>query len=172
MQDEQITRMYEQLGISKDVYRFGTQIEEKLRDRVEAIDRTAEYNQLKVIHAMQENRVSEGCFHYTSGYGVGGGTLLVLYLTAVAGLEQYQAGGINLLYFIACAPAALYAHVKNGLVEGRAVRWCVAAGVLTSVAAAFLAARMDTDWLRRLFGVFLLYVGAKELFSRREKTEK
>ena len=69
MQDEQITRMYEQLGISKDVYRFGTQIEEKLRDRFEAIDRTAEYNQLKVIHAMQENRVSEGCFHYTSGYG-------------------------------------------------------------------------------------------------------
>ena len=63
MQDEQITRMYEQLGISKDVYRFGTQIEEKLRDRFEAIDRTAEYNQLKVIHAMQENRVSEGCFH-------------------------------------------------------------------------------------------------------------
>ena len=106
-----------------------------------------------------------------SGFGIGGGSLLLLYLTLFAGVGQYQAGGINLLYFIACAPAALYAHVKNGLVEGRAVRWCVAAGVLTSVAAAFLAARMDTDWLRRLFGVFLLYVGAKELFSWREKTE-
>ncbi len=106
-----------------------------------------------------------------SGFGIGGGSLLLLYLTLFAGLSQFEAGGINLLYFIACAPAALYAHVKNGLVEGRAVRWCVAAGVLTSVAAAFLAARMDTDWLRRLFGVFLLYIGAKELFSRREKTE-
>ena len=107
-----------------------------------------------------------------SGFGIGGGSLLLLYLTLFAGLSQFEAGGINLLYFIACAPAALYAHVKNGLVEKRAVKWCVAAGVLTSVAAAVLAARMDTDWLRRLFGVFLLYVGAKELFSRREKTEK
>ena len=58
-----------------------------------------------------------------SGFGIGGGSLLLLYLTLFAGLSQFEAGGINLLYFIACAPAALYAHVKNGLVEGRAVRW-------------------------------------------------
>ena len=102
-----------------------------------------------------------------SGFGIGGGSLLLLYLTLFAGVGQYQAGGINLLYFIACAPAALWSHIKNGLVEGRAAGWCVLAGVATSVAAALLAARMDTDGLRRLFGVFLLYVGAKELFSRR-----
>ena len=40
-----------------------------------------------------------------SGFGIGGGTLLVLYLTAVGGIEQTIAGGINLLYFIGCAPA-------------------------------------------------------------------
>lgn len=102
-----------------------------------------------------------------SGFGIGGGSLLLLYLTLFAGVSQYTAGGINLLYFLACAPAALIAHIRNRLVDGKAVRWCAAAGVLTSVAAALLAARMDTDGLRRLFGVFLLYVGAKELFSRR-----
>ena len=101
-----------------------------------------------------------------SGFGIVGGSLLLLYLTLFAGVGQYQAGGINLLYFIACAPAALWSHIKNGLVEGKAVKWCVAAGVLTSVAAAFLAARMDTDWLRREFGVLLLYVGAKELLAK------
>ena len=69
MQDEQMTRMYEQMGISETVYRFGRQMEEKLAERFASIDRTAEYNQMKVIRAMQENRVSEGCFHYTSGYG-------------------------------------------------------------------------------------------------------
>ena len=102
-----------------------------------------------------------------SGFGIGGGSLLLLYLTLFAGVSQYTAGGINLLYFLACAPAALIAHIRNRLVDGKAVRWCAAAGVLTSVAAALLAAHMDTDGLRRLFGVFLLYVGAKELFSRR-----
>ena len=104
-----------------------------------------------------------------SGFGVGGGSLLLLYLTLCAGLGQYEAGGINLLYFLACAPAALYAHVKNGLVDRRAVIWCAAAGVPTSAAAAVFAAGLDTDWLRRAFGVFLLYVGAKELFTKRQQ---
>ena len=48
-----------------------------------------------------------------SGFGIGGGSLLLLYLTLAAGMSQYQAGGINLLYFIACAPTALWSHVKN-----------------------------------------------------------
>ncbi len=104
-----------------------------------------------------------------SGFGVGGGSLLLLYLTLCAGVGQYQAGGVNLLYFIACAPAALVSHIKNGLVEGGAVKWCVLAGVPASVLAALLAARMDTDWLRRAFGVFLLYIGAKELFTKRKQ---
>lgn len=106
-----------------------------------------------------------------SGFGIGGGSLLLLYLTLFTGMSQYQAGGINLLYFIACAPTALFSHVKNGLVEGKAVKWCVAAGVLTSAAAAFAAARMDTDWLRRAFGVFLLYIGTKELLAKREQPD-
>ena len=104
-----------------------------------------------------------------SGFGIGGGSLLLLYLTLFAGVGQFAAAGINLLYFIACAPAALWSHVKNGLVDGRAVKWCVLAGVLTSVAAAFLAARMDTDWLRRAFGVLLLYVGTKEIMAKGQK---
>jgi uncharacterized membrane protein YfcA len=107
-----------------------------------------------------------------SGFGVGGGSLLMLYLTLLAGIGQYQAGGINLLYFIACAPAALASHIKNGLVQGKAVKWCVLAGVPASVLAAMAAARMDTDWLRRAFGVFLLYVGAKELFTKQKQTEQ
>lgn len=104
-----------------------------------------------------------------SGFGIGGGSLLLLYLTLFAGVSQYQGGGVNLLYFIACAPAALASHIKNGLVRWDAVKWCVIAGVPASVLAALAAARMDTGWLRRAFGVFLLYVGAKELFTKRKQ---
>ena len=54
--------LYEQLGISSQVYDFGTEIEEKLKDRFEKFDRTAEYNQMKVLLAMQKNKVSAECF--------------------------------------------------------------------------------------------------------------
>ncbi len=107
-----------------------------------------------------------------SGFGIGGGSLLLLYLTIFAGIPQYKAGGINLMYFIFCAPAALYSHIKNRLVEWQAVIWGAASGVPASVAAAYLASDLNTDWLRRAFGVFLLYVGTKELFAKRKEKEQ
>ena len=61
--------MYEQLGISSKVYEFGREIEESLKERFEEFDRVAEYNQMKVLLAMQKNRVSEECFGASSGYG-------------------------------------------------------------------------------------------------------
>ncbi len=63
------TSMYNNLGISEEVYEYGKKIEQTLLERFAEIDRVAEYNQLKVLHAMQECRVNEGCFHYASGYG-------------------------------------------------------------------------------------------------------
>ncbi len=64
-----IEKMYKILGISDTVYTFGAKIEEELKERFEKIDAVAEYNQLKVIRAMQEAKVSEACFNYASGYG-------------------------------------------------------------------------------------------------------
>ena len=57
---------------------------------------------------------------------------------------------------------------KNGLIEREAVKCCVPAGVVTSVLSALLAARVDTDLLRRAFGVVLLYIGVKETFLRKK----
>jgi len=61
--------LYREMGIRPSVLSVGTEIENKLKERFEAIDQTAEYNQLKVIRAMQENHVSAECFNYASGYG-------------------------------------------------------------------------------------------------------
>ena len=63
------SKIYEELGISKKVYEFGEQILSGLKDRFEKIDQRAEYNQLKVLKAMQENKVSEACLLGTTGYG-------------------------------------------------------------------------------------------------------
>lgn len=61
--------IYREIGIRRSVLDFGNQIEDSLKERFAAIDEMAEYNQLKVIHAMQENRVNVSCFNYVSGYG-------------------------------------------------------------------------------------------------------
>ncbi len=61
--------IYEQLGISPRVYEFGLKTENALKERFEQFDRTAEYNQMKVLLAMQKNKVSAECFNSSSGYG-------------------------------------------------------------------------------------------------------
>ena len=69
MNQKLIEEQYETLGISKEVYAFGEKIEQELKERFEAIDAMAEFNQMKVIHAMQENKVSAECFSQSNGYG-------------------------------------------------------------------------------------------------------
>ncbi len=64
-----LEKIYESMGISKEVYAYGQKIEAELKDRFEQIDETAEYNQLKVVQAMQKCRVSDIHFAGTSGYG-------------------------------------------------------------------------------------------------------
>ena len=61
--------LYEQLGISAEVYDFGHKVEDTLKNRFAEFDRTAEYNQMKVLLAMQKNKVSAECFNSSSGYG-------------------------------------------------------------------------------------------------------
>lgn len=66
---QKLNEIYQNMGISEEVLRVGNQIETKLKERFEQFDAIAEYNQLKVIHAMQKNRVSAECFNYADGYG-------------------------------------------------------------------------------------------------------
>lgn len=65
----ELERMYQSLGISAQVQNYGREVEASLKERFEAIDSRAEYNQMKVIKAMQDNRVSDIHFAATTGYG-------------------------------------------------------------------------------------------------------
>ncbi len=64
-----LQQQYEQMGISPSVWQRGEEIISALKPRFEEIDRVAEFNQLKVLKAMQDNQVSEACFMGTTGYG-------------------------------------------------------------------------------------------------------
>ena len=69
MENTMIQEIYEQMGISRQVWDLGQRTENKLKDRFQEFDRIPEYNQLTVIHAMQANRVSDACFNYVRGDG-------------------------------------------------------------------------------------------------------
>ena len=87
MEDE-ILEIYAGLGISRPVLEYGLKIEEQLKDRFQAIDKRAEYNQLKVLRGMQENRVSDIHFAATTGYGyndLGRDTLEAVYASVFHG---------------------------------------------------------------------------------------
>ena len=64
-----LINIYESMGISSQVYEYGEKVIGKLKDRFEEIDKVAEYNQAKVISAMQKSRISAACFAATTGYG-------------------------------------------------------------------------------------------------------
>lgn len=83
-----LEEQYKNLGISREVYEFGEKIEESLKERFAETDARAEYNQMKVIKAMQENRVSAECFNMSSGYGyndLGRDTLEKVYASCFKG---------------------------------------------------------------------------------------
>ena len=66
---DKLVEFYNQIGISPAVYQYGEKTLDSLKERFEAIDKIAEFNQAKVLCAMQKNRVSAACFAATTGYG-------------------------------------------------------------------------------------------------------
>jgi len=88
MMNQYLLEQYQNLGLSKEVIEFGAKIEEGLKERFEKIDAIAEMNQLKVLQAMQKNRVSAECFNQSSGYGyndMGRDTLEAVYAETFKG---------------------------------------------------------------------------------------
>ena len=101
-----------------------------------------------------------------SGFGVGGGSLLLVYMPSFAGVPQTLAQGVNLLYFLPAAATALPAHLKNGYVEKKALLPAIAAGLVCSALAAWAATALDVEVLRKCFGGFLILIGLRELFQK------
>ena len=103
-----------------------------------------------------------------SAWGVGGGTLLLLVMTLFLGVDQRTAQGINLLYFLPTAGAGLLFHRKAGMLDKQALRQAIPWGVATAALGAWCATAMDTELLRRPFGVYLLVMGVITLIKKPE----
>ena len=108
---------------------------------------------------------------FLSGLGVGGGSLLMLWLTLVVGMEYPQARILNLLFFL---PSAVIATVFRWRqcdlpickVLSAAAAGCICAGIF-----AYLGKHTDITLLKKMFGVLLLFTGVRELFYRPRKAK-
>ncbi|MGN0613487.1 MAG: TSUP family transporter [Porcipelethomonas sp.] len=100
--------------------------------------------------------------------GLGGGMVLILYLTLISGMPQIEAQGINLLFFIPIAISALVMHTRSGLVKWKKIIPAIICGALTAVAGSFIAGAMDSSLLTKAFAIFVFITGIRELFSKIE----
>ena len=102
-----------------------------------------------------------------SALGMGGGGILLIYLTAVMGVDQLQAQGINLAFFVPAAIVALIFHIKNKLVDLKIAWKFILIGLLGVLGGAALAMWMPRELLSKIFGGLLLIMGIRELWSSR-----
>ena len=96
--------------------------------------------------------------------GLGGGTVLLLYLSFFSSLGQVQMQAMNLLLFLPAAALSLYFHRKNGLLCTSVLLPCILGGVLGGVGGSVLSNRLSPDFTKRAFAVFLLAIGLRELW--------
>lgn len=97
--------------------------------------------------------------------GLGGGMVLIVYLTIFENMPQLKAQGINLIFFIPAAIIALIIHAKNGLVDTKKAIPAACAGIASSVIFGFAAVKTDSEILSKAFAIFLIIMGIKEVFG-------
>lgn len=103
-----------------------------------------------------------------SGMGIGGGTILIPALLFLTEVNQQQAQGVNLIYFIPTAVVALITHHKNGTLDLKTAKPLVLLGLAGAAAGAFLAVSLESEILKKLFGGFLLLMGLSEIFKKKK----
>lgn len=103
---------------------------------------------------------------FLTGLGVGGGSLLILWLALVLEMPQTAARGINLLFFLPSAAISCYLRWKQGSVTLKKILPAIFAGCAAAAVFSLISTRMDLEILKKLFGVLLLATGIRELCYR------
>ena len=103
---------------------------------------------------------------FLSGLGIGGGSLLILWLTLVLGMDPSTARGINLLFFLPAAAVACLFRWKQGCIQWKTVLPAMLAGSVSAAVLSFVSLGMDMAVLKKLFGGLLIITGLRELLYK------
>lgn len=104
-----------------------------------------------------------------SAMGLGGGGVLILYLTLIQNTPQLLAQGVNLLFFIPCAITAIFIYQKRKLLKWKIILPMVLGGLIGVGAGSLLLLHMNTKYITILFAAFLIVTGLSSVFSRQKK---
>ena len=107
---------------------------------------------------------------FLSGIGVGGGSLLVLWLTAVLNYPPETARAINLLFFLPAAIIASFFRFRQGMLDLRKLFPAVMAGCVSAALFSRIGNTLDTELLKKAFGILLIFAGIRELFYKKKRT--
>lgn len=108
---------------------------------------------------------------FLAGLGVGGGSLLILWLSAVLSFEQNEARMINLLFFLPSAIISTFFRSKKGEISLKKLYPAIVTGCLSAAVSALFGTRISTLTLKKLFGILLIFTGIREI-TVKEKQEK
>ena len=108
---------------------------------------------------------------FLSGLGIGGGSLLMVWLTAVLRWSIQDARAVNLLFFLPSALIACIIRYKKGILNWKVVLPAILSGCLLAVAGSIVSNWVNTTTLQKIFGVLLILAGTKEMFYRERKAK-
>ena len=108
---------------------------------------------------------------FLAGIGVGGGSLLILWLTLVIGIEHPQARILNLLFFLPSAAVACLFRWKQGALRIRTVLPAIICGCAAAALGSMLSTHLDMALAKKLFGILLIATGIREICYRPRKAK-
>lgn len=109
---------------------------------------------------------------FLSGLGIGGGSLLILWLTLVQNASPAEARAINLLFFLPCALIAAVFRWKQGNLPVKKILPAILTGCAAALCFSLMGTNMDVTILKKLFGALLILTGIREIFYKpKEKRE-
>lgn len=106
---------------------------------------------------------------FLAGLGIGGGSLLILWLTIVQDMPQPEARSINLLFFLPSALVACLFRWKQGNVDFKKLWPAIVSGCIAAGLFSFIGTVMDLKLLKKLFGALLIITGLRELFYKQKR---
>lgn len=98
--------------------------------------------------------------------GLGGGMVLIIYLTIFTTIPQIGAQGINLVFFIPIATISLIIHTHNKLVQWKKIIPAIICGSVGVYIGSLIASNISTNLLTKLFAVFIIIIGIREIFGK------
>lgn len=107
-----------------------------------------------------------------SSMGLGGGGILILYLSLVKDAEQLLAQGTNLLFFIPCSVTALCIYIKNKLIKFKIIIPVILGGFFGVLIGYFLIKYINPSYIKKAFGVMLIISGIISLFNAENQKNK